>query len=83
MNYIVVLTYIDDKTLNVSLPKDEVSKFLEKMQNNETYWAKGTENAFWTPTNQIRFVNIMKEQGSPVVVEEAKEEEVSEVVEEK
>jgi len=72
MNYTVRLTYIDDKTLNVSLPEGEVPKFLEKMKKNEAYWTADADSAFWTPENQIRFVNISKEQPAPAepVVEE-------------
>ena len=75
MNYMVRLTYIDDKTLDISLPDGEVPKFLEKMKKNEAYWTADSENAFWTPENQIRFVNIVKEQLPPVepVVEDVKE----------
>ena len=65
MNHVVRLTYKDDKTLNIALPAEEVPKFLEKMKKNEAYWTADADSAFWTPENQIRFVNIVKEQPAP------------------
>jgi len=80
MNYIVSLTYMDDKVLNVALPEDEVPKFLEKLQKSEPYWAPNETNAFWTSNAQVRYVNIAKaaepapEPTKVTPIDEAKEE---------
>jgi len=61
MNYIVRLTYMDGKDVNVILPEAEIPKFLEKLQKNEPYWAPNNETAFWTSNDQVRFTSIAKE----------------------
>lgn len=70
MNYIVRLTYMDGKDVNVILPEAEIPKFLEKLQKNEPYWAPNNETAFWTSNDQVRFTSIAKE--AEVLKEEAK-----------
>jgi len=79
MNFIVRLTYLDDKSINVSLSEAEVPIFLEKLKKNEAYSAPDSDNAFWTPKDQVRFVNITKEQ-PPIepIVEETPTEEIKE-----
>lgn len=79
MNFIVRLTYLDDKSINVSLSEAEVPIFLEKLKKNEAYSAPDSDNAFWTPKDQVRFVNIAKEQ-PPIepIVEETPTEEIKE-----
>jgi len=75
MNYVIRLTYMDDKTLNLELPKDEVPKFLECLQKNVAYWAKDADVAFWTPNQQVRYTNINKI-AEPAPIIEPKVEEV-------
>jgi len=73
MTFLIKLTYIDGKEVNVSLPKDEVPKFLEKLRNNEAYWSPEDDTAFYTPNNQVRFTSINKYVPQPDAVKPAEE----------
>ena len=60
MDYIIRLTYMDSKDVNIELSEVEVPKFLENIQKNLPYWAPNNATAFWTPSEQLRFVSIAK-----------------------
>jgi len=78
MNYIIRLTYMDEKQINVVLPEEETTKFFEKLQKNEPYWAPNKETAFWTCNNQVRFISLVRESELKKAEEiaKAKEEEI-------
>ena len=85
MTFLIKLTYLDGKEVNVSLPKDEVPKFLEKLRNNEAYWSPEDDTAFYTPNNQVRFTSINKymppKEEAVKPVEEVKETDVKPIEE--
>jgi hypothetical protein len=76
MNFAIKITYTDEKSLDIVLPEEEVSRFLETVKNGECYWDKTKQAAFWTPDSLIRYVNINKlleDQAKPPVEEKIEE----------
>jgi hypothetical protein len=61
MKYILKMFYADGKDVTVILEEHEISVFLEKVNKNEPYWTNNNETAFWTPSTQVRYVNIYKQ----------------------
>ena len=75
MNYLIKLTYLDDKILDISLTGEEVPKFLEKLRNNEAYWSPNNETAFWVSASQLRYTNIIQQKDDEAIKVEPKKEE--------
>ena len=62
MQYIIKIIYLDDKDLSVILDEKEVSKFNECIRDNKPYWNINNSQAIWTPKDQIRYINIFKQE---------------------
>ena len=60
-NWVVKLTYMDEKSAHVILPKEEIPKFLEAFKAKKEYWSPNEDAAFLTDVDKVRFVNIGKE----------------------
>jgi len=58
MTWIIKLTYLDGKELNVTVPEEELTKFLEASQKGLPYWAPNKETAFMTHAANVRYINI-------------------------
>lgn len=68
MQYILKLTYLDDKEVSIILDDKQIPQFLEAFKKDEPYWQKNAESAFFVPQAQVRYVNILKYVVPPVEV---------------
>lgn len=71
MQYILKLTYLDDKEVSIVLDEKQVPKFLESYKKDEPYWQENAESAFLVAKDLIRYVNILKYVAPPVEVKPA------------
>lgn len=66
MNYIVSLTYRDDKKLNIEITEEQLEPFMEAIKMQEMFWSEGRKNGFYTDLKDIRYLQLAeKGQGEP------------------
>lgn len=60
--YQINFLYMDGQKLNFQIGKEKLSKYFEKLQNNNLFWFvdqdEFLDNGFWTDINKIRTIHI-------------------------
>lgn len=72
MNWMIRLTYFDGKEMNVIVPEEEVSKFLEAYKDKKEYRAPNGKGGFMTDPDKVRAITF-GEMAENINTEETKE----------
>jgi hypothetical protein len=67
MNYIVSLTYFDDKDLKVSVEEKNLKRFFDDLNNDEIYFNQESGCGFWTCLQNIRHIVVYKQPDEPKI----------------
>lgn len=62
MNFIVKLTYKDDKDINLKCNEDQVKRLLDCLNGQKIYWSEDGTTGFWTNLADIRYIHLLKEE---------------------
>jgi len=62
MNYIIVLTYRDEKQVHIEIKEDQLNSFMEAMKNKELFWQEHKYNGFYANMDDIRFIHVVKKE---------------------
>jgi len=71
MNFKLILTYKDDKAVNITMPHDQIYGFLSCVKNGRVYKNDITKVGFWTSEDQLRHIIVQplaegEENGEPI-----------------
>jgi hypothetical protein len=69
--YLIQIIYFDDKDVRLEVEEPQVPSVLEALRDNKPYWNENKTYAIWTPSTEIRYVNIIEYK--PPVKEEVKQ----------
>jgi len=58
MSYKIILTYRDDKAVNLVLPEDQVDDFFANLNSGKVHLNKETNIGFWTTVDQLRHIIV-------------------------
>ena len=58
MNFKIIITYKDDKAVNITMPDDQILGFLDCIKNGKVYKNEITGVGFWTSEDQIRHIIV-------------------------
>jgi len=58
MNFKLILTYKDDKAVNITMPHDQIIGFLDCVKNGKVYKNEITKVGFWTTEDQLRHIIV-------------------------
>lgn len=58
MNYKIILTYRDDKAVNLVLPEKQVDEFFANLNSGKVHLNKETNIGFWTTVDQLRHIIV-------------------------
>lgn len=65
----VKLTYKDDKAYTLPLEEEKLGEFYGALSQRQLFWIEPGKNGFWTDFNDIRFVNVFKEEEDGTISE--------------
>lgn len=81
MKYIVRIIEHNDKSLDVHIPEEELSSFLEAMKKGDVSWdSEQKKFGFFMDPSKVRFMQLIREDSVPQ--EEAPSDEAKDVKEE-
>lgn len=58
MSYKIILTYRDDKAVNLVLPEEQVQDFFDNLNSGKVHLNKENDIGFWTTVDQLRHIIV-------------------------
>ena len=60
MKYVIRITYKDDKTVAILVPKDKVQEYFDNLNHGQVFLNEETNVGFWTTVDQIRHIIVQE-----------------------
>lgn len=79
MEYEVKIFYLDTKNVSVTIDKSDIDKFMNCIKSNTPFWDSQLTGAFFTPTRQVRYVQVREKKDEVVEKEVIADREIEEI----